>query len=95
MKTEMIAIQVNPQTYDRIMASASFVWPTLTLAELEKTYEDSRLLGTYYFVPLYLGKFEKPDAERYPVMIREDYLKEEFNFEMPDPTKPFTITRKS
>ena len=94
MSVDMIAIQVNPQTFDRIMAVASFVWPNLTLAELKQSYEETQLFGTYYFVPLYLGKFEKPDAERHPVLIREDHLKEDFDFEMPDQNAPFNIVRK-
>ena len=96
MPVDMLAVQVNPQTFDRIMTVAEFVWPDLTLSELKRLYEGSLIASeTFYFVPLYLGKYQKPDERRDAVLIREEYLKENFDFEMTDQDSTFTIVRKS
>ena len=96
MSLDMIAIELNPQTVDQIMAVAAFVWPTLTTEELAEIQADALVMcETYYFVPLYIRKFASPHMCAHAVLLRDDVLKEDFDYEITDPTQPFTITRKS
>ena len=96
MPTSMIAIEINPNTIDHIMAVAAFVWPTLTTDELVESMEDAYMQGEiYYFIPKYIGKFASPHMCPEVVFLREDVLKEDYDYEIIDRTKPFTITRKS
>ena len=96
MPTSMIAIELIPDTIDHVMAVAAFVWPTLTTDELVEAMEDARLEGElYYFIPKYIGKFASPHMCPDAVLLREDVLKEDFDYEIIDRTKPFTITRKA
>ena len=96
MSLDMIAIELNPQNIDRIMAVASFVWPTLTTEELVEIQENALLeCETYYFVPVFIGKYSSPHNCPYAVFLRGDILEEDFDYEITDPTQPFTIARKS
>lgn len=96
MPTSMIAIELNPDTIDHVMAVAAFVWPTLTTDELDEAIAVACLTGElYYFIPEYIGKFASPHMCPYPVLLRDGALKRDFDYEIIDRTKPFTITRKS
>ena len=96
MSTSMIAIEVNPDTIDHVMAVAAFVWPTHTTDEMVEVMEDARLEGElYYFIPKYIWKFASGHMCPEAVLLHEDVLKRDFDYEIIDRTKPFTITRKS
>lgn len=95
MKTEMIAIELNPKTVDHIMAVAAFVWPALTIEELGELQADALVMyQTYYFIPQFIGKFSSPCECPLAVFMHEDVLKRDFDYEIIDPTKPFTIVRR-
>lgn len=95
-KTDMIAIELNPDTIDHIMAVAAFVWPTLTTEDLAEAEELAREeCRTYYFIPKYIGKFASPHMCPDAVLLSDVALEEDFDYEIIDRTKPFTITRKA